>query len=99
MDDFPGVSSVYVQNLRTGKGAAWNAKARFMAASTLKLGIAIEVLRVLGSKPAAGSRVGQLFNRMLVYSDNAAANELEEWLGGTTFGGSAKVTAMLPQPV
>jgi hypothetical protein len=95
VDAFPGVSAVYVQDLRTGKGAAWNAKARFMAASTMKLGIAIEVLRELGGKPASSSRVGELFNNMLVYSDNAAANELEEWLGGTTYGGSAKVTATL----
>jgi Beta-lactamase enzyme family len=95
VDDFPGVSAVYVQDLRTGKGAAWNARARFMAASTLKLGVAIELLRVLGGKPDPASRVGQLFNRMLVYSDNAAANELEEWLGGSTFGGSAMVTATL----
>jgi hypothetical protein len=95
VDAFPGISAVFVQDLRTGKGAAWNARARFMAASTLKLGIAIEVLRVLKGKPASSSNVGELFNRMLVYSDNAAANRLEEWLGGTTFGGSAKVTATL----
>jgi hypothetical protein len=95
VDAFPGISAVYVQDLRTGKGAAWNARARFMGASTLKLGIAIEVLRVLGRKPARHSRVGELFQRMLVYSDNAAANELEEWLGGSTSAGSAKVTATL----
>jgi hypothetical protein len=93
---FPGTSSVYVQDLRTGKGAAWNARARFMAASTLKLGIAIEVLRVLGGKPAPSSRVGELFSRMIVYSDNQAANDLEAWLGdGSLFTGSARVTATL----
>jgi hypothetical protein len=93
---FPGTSSVYVQDLRTGKGAAWNARARFMAASTLKLGIAIEVLRVLGGKPAPSSRVGELFSRMIVYSDNQAANDLEAWLGdGSFFTGSARVTATL----
>ena len=95
VDDFPGVSSVFVQDLRTGKGAAWNARARFMAASTMKLGIAIEVLRVLGDKPSPESQVGKLFDRMLAYSDNDAANRLEEWLGGTTYGGSAMVTATL----
>ena len=93
---FPGTSSVYVQDLRTGKGAAWNARARCMAASTLKLGIAIEVLRVLGGKPAPSSRVGELFSRMIVYSDNQAANDLEAWLGdGSLFTGSARVTATL----
>jgi len=96
VDAFPGTSSVYVQDLRTGKGAAWNARARCMAASTLKLGIAIEVLRVLGGKPAPSSRVGELFSRMIVYSDNQAANDLEAWLGdGSLFTGSARVTATL----
>jgi Beta-lactamase enzyme family len=96
VDAFPGTSSVYVQDLRTGRGAAWNARARFMAASTLKLGIAIEVLRVLGGKPAPSSRVGELFRRMIVYSDNQAANDLEVWLGeGSLFTGSAQVTATL----
>ncbi|HEY7002914.1 MAG TPA: serine hydrolase [Gaiellaceae bacterium] len=93
VDAFPGVSAFYVQDLRTGKGAAWNARARFMGASTLKLGIAIEVLRVLKGKPAGSSEVGELFDNMLVYSDNAAANKLEEWLGGSTYAGSALVTA------
>jgi hypothetical protein len=96
VDTFPGTSSVYVQDLRTGKGAAWNARARFMGASTLKLGIAIEVLRVLRGKPAANSRIGKLFRRMLVYSDNGAANDLEVWLGGgSIYTGSARVTATL----
>jgi Beta-lactamase enzyme family len=96
VDAFPGTSSVFVQDLRTGRGAAWNARARFMAASTLKLGIAIEVLRVLGGKPAPSSRVGELFRRMIVYSDNQAANDLEVWLGeGSLFTGSAQVTATL----
>lgn len=93
---FPGTSAVYVQDLRTGKGAAWNARARFMGASTLKLGIAIEVLRVLGGKPAADSRIGKLFQRMLVYSDNKAANDLQVWLGGgSIYTGSARVTATM----
>jgi hypothetical protein len=90
VDAFPGTAAVFVQNLRTGRGAAWNARARFMGASTLKLGIAIEVLRVLGGKPPEDSRIGVL------YSDNGAANDLEVWLGrGNIYAGSAKVTATL----
>lgn len=92
---FPGTSAVYVQDLRTGAGAAWNARARFPAASTLKLAIAVEVLRTLGAKPAAGSRLDRLLHDMLVYSDNAAANELEVWLGGSTSGGAARVNATM----
>lgn len=96
VDAFPGTAAVFVQNLRTGRGAAWNARARFMGASTLKLGIAIEVLRTLGGKPSEDSRIGGLFRRMLVYSDNKAANDLEVWLGGgNIYSGSAKVTATL----
>jgi Beta-lactamase enzyme family len=95
VNDYPGVSGVFVQDLRTGRGAAWNARARFQAASTLKLGIAIEVLRVLHGKPKPGTRVATLFHEMLVHSDNKAANDLEIWLGGSTTMGSALVTATL----
>jgi hypothetical protein len=67
-----------------------------MGASTLKLGIAIEVLRVLGGKPSPQSRIGSLFRRMLVNSDNGAANDLEVWLGGgSIYTGSARVTTTL----
>lgn len=92
---FPGIAAVYVQDLRTGRGAAWNARARFPAASTLKLAIAVEVLRELDGPPAPDSRVGRLLRDMLVDSDNAAANALEVWLGGSTSGGSAKVNATM----
>jgi beta-lactamase class A len=92
---FNGISAVYVQNLRTGKGAAWNARARFPAASTLKLGIALEVLRVLRAQPGPNTRVGDLLRRMIVYSDNAAANSLLVWLGGSQSGGAARVNASL----
>jgi hypothetical protein len=92
---YPGPAAVYVQDLRSGRGAAWNARARFQAASTLKLGIALEVLRVLRSKPAPGARLATLFRRMLVYSDNQAANDLEVWLGGSTAAGAARVNATL----
>jgi beta-lactamase class A len=93
--DFPGTAAVYVQNLRTGRGAAWNARARFPAASTLKLGIAVELLRVLRSQPAPQTRLGTLLRKMIVYSDNAAANSLLVWLGGSTSGGAARVNATM----
>jgi hypothetical protein len=93
---FPGTAAVYVQDLRTGRGAAWNARARFQAASTLKLGIAIEVLRVLGHKPRSGTTLARLFWKMLVYSDNQAANDLAAWLGGGSVDvGAARVNATL----
>jgi hypothetical protein len=92
---YPGTAAVFVQDLRSGRGAAWNARARFQAASTLKLGIAIEVLRVLHGQPRPGTRLASLFWRMLVYSDNQAANDLEVWLGGSTSAGAARVNTTL----
>jgi Beta-lactamase enzyme family len=92
---YPGTAAVFVQDLRSGRGAGWNARARFQAASTLKLGIAIEVLRVLHRPPRAGTRLARLFARMLVYSDNKAANDLEIWLGGSMSAGAARVNSTL----
>ncbi len=92
---FNGISAVYVENLRTGAGAAWNARARFPAASTVKLAIAIEVLRSLVARPPPGSELDGLLERMLVASDNEAANELLAWLGGSDAGGAARVNELL----
>ncbi|HEV2903016.1 MAG TPA: serine hydrolase [Gaiellaceae bacterium] len=88
---FPGICGVYVQDLRTGAGAAWNAGARFPAASTVKVAIAIEVLRRLGGKPPRGSRLDRLLRKAIVPSDDRAANDLLTWLGGSTSGGAAYV--------
>jgi hypothetical protein len=92
---FAGTCAVFVQDLRDGTGAAWNAQARLPAASTLKVAIAVEVLRVLHGKPAPGTRPDRLLRRMLVSSDSRAANELLVWLGGSTSGGSARVNASM----
>lgn len=92
---FPGTAAVYAQDLRTGRGAAWNARARFPAASTLKVAIAMETLRTLGARPAAGSSVDRLLWSMLVYSDNEAANSLLVRLGGSTSGGASRVNALM----
>lgn len=86
-----GTSAVYVQDLRTGRGAAWNARARFSAASTLKLAIAVTAMRSLAGKPDEGSRLEQLLRSMLIHSDNGAANQIEVWLAGSTSAGSARV--------
>jgi beta-lactamase class A len=93
---YPGTAGVYVQSLTTGDGAAWNARARFPAASTLKLAIAIAVLaRDGGPPPQRASPVDGLLRRMLTYSDNAAANALETWLAGSTSAGSHRIMALL----
>ncbi|HET7857260.1 MAG TPA: serine hydrolase [Gaiellaceae bacterium] len=90
---FPGTCAIFVQDLRTGAGAAWNARAEFPAASTLKVGIAIEILRALRGRPPAGSRLDRLLRKAIVPSDDKAANDLLIWLGGSTSGGSARVNA------
>jgi beta-lactamase class A len=92
---FPGTCAVFVQDLRTGLGAAWNARAQFPGASTLKLAIAVELLRGLHGTPAPGTRLDVLLRKMLVVSDGDAANALLVRIGGSTSGGSARVNAML----
>ena len=92
---YPGTAAAYVKNLVTGKGAAWNARARFPAGSTLKLAIAVEALRSLRGPPARGSSIDSLMRSMIINSDNRAANQLEVAFGGSTSGGSARVNAMM----
>ena len=92
---FPGASAIFVQDLQTGAGAAWNARARFPGASTLKLAIAVELLRELRGVPRPGSRLAALLWRILVHSDDRSANELLEVIGGSTSGGSSRVNSMM----
>jgi beta-lactamase class A len=94
-ETFGSTSAIYVQNLATGAGAAWNARARFPAASTLKLAIAVTALARTDGQPGAGSPLDRLLRQMLTYSDNAAANGTERFFGGSTSGGSALVNTMM----
>jgi beta-lactamase class A len=87
---FPGTSGLFVEDLVTGQGAAWNARARFPAASTLKVAIAVEALRAQTGKPPAGSYLDSLLRRMLIDSDNGAANQVE-----ALFGGGSRVDELL----
>ena len=92
---FSGICGIFVQDLRTGAGASWNARAAFPAASTLKVAIALQVLIAYRGRPPIGSRVDRLLRRMLIPSFDRPANELLIWLGGSTSGGSAHVNATL----
>jgi hypothetical protein len=87
---FPGTSAVYVEDLVTGRGSAWNARAHFPAASTLKVAIAIEALRTNAGKPEPGSYLDSLLRRMLIDSDNGAADDVE-----ALFGGGSRVDELL----
>ena len=92
---FPGSAAAYVENLGTGTGAAWNARATFPAASTLKLAIAVTVLSRVDGPPPPGSDVDGLLRRMLDASDNEAANRLLVSLGGSTSGGGHLVDGLM----
>ncbi|MDH4104336.1 MAG: class A beta-lactamase-related serine hydrolase [Thermoleophilia bacterium] len=93
--DYSGTAGVYVQSLTGGAGAAWNAKAQFPAASTLKLAIATAVLAEHPGVPAPGSSVHGLMRSMITRSDNASANALEIWLAGSTSAGSRRVNSLM----
>lgn len=92
---FGGTSAVYIENLATGAGASWNARATFPAASSLKLAIAVTALARTKGTPPAGSTLDRLLRQMLTYSDNAAANATERYFGGSTSGGSALVNSLM----
>ena len=92
---FSGTAGVYVEHLGTGQAAAWNARATFPAASTLKLAIAVAYLAQTDGPPRAGSRTDRLIRGMLIASDNAAANSTLVALGGSTSGGGQRVNALM----
>jgi hypothetical protein len=92
---YAGTSGLYVQSLTGGSGAAWNAKARFPAASTLKLAIAAAVLVSHSGIPPPGSRIDALLREMLIPSDDAAANALLVWLDGSTSAGAYRVNGLM----
>ena len=92
---FAGTCAILVRDLRSGRGASWNARAPFPAASTLKVAIAVELLRSLRVIPAPGTQTDVLLRRMLIYSDSKAANRLLVQIGGSTSGGSARVNAAM----
>jgi beta-lactamase class A len=88
-------AACYVQSLTTGAGAAWNAKARFPAASTVKLAIAAAVLARHSGIPPPRSRVGRLLHEMITVSDDQAANDLLVWLAGSTSSGGERVNTLM----
>ena len=92
---FPGSAAAYVENLGTGAAAAWNARATFPAASTLKLAIAVTVLSRIDGPPRPGSSVDGLLRRMLDASENESANRLLVSLGGSTSGGGHLVDGVM----
>lgn len=80
-------------NLASGKGASYNAGARFTAASTAKLPVMIALLMKLRTDVTATSAWGPL-QSMIRSSSNDAANQVLTILGGSTAGGGARATAV-----
>lgn len=93
--EFPGASGIYVENLMTGAGAAWNARATFPGASTLKLAIAVTLIGRVDGPPAPGTALDRIMRGMLIASDNDAANRGLVHLGGSTSGGGALVNTTM----
>ena len=92
---YEGTAAYYVQSLTGGSGSAWNAKARFPAASTVKLAIAATVLAEHRGIPPPGSRIDGLLHEMIVPSDDEAANSLLVWLAGSTSSGAYRVNDLM----
>lgn len=94
---YPGTCAVYVEDLTDGSGAAWNARARFPAASTLKLAIAVTALAEDDDPPGPGTVTDSLLRRMLDDSDNDAANDLEVRVAGSTSAGGRRVDELMEE--
>jgi hypothetical protein len=92
---YRGTGGYYVQSLSGGSGAAWNAKARFPAASTLKLAIAAAVLARHSGIPPPGSRIDSLLRELIIPSDDETANTLLVWLAGSTSAGAYRVNDLM----
>ena len=87
----PAVTGVYVQHLVTGCGAAVNADAQFPAASTLKAAILVDAVR-----RGRAASLGPTLDRMIIDSDDPAANAALAALGGGSGdAGAAQVTRTL----
>ena len=80
---FSGYSGIWVQDLRTGRSASWNAEARFPAASTVKLGLLVAALDRYGPRPERSPFAYDL-ETLTGWSSNLAANRLFRLLGRGT---------------
>jgi Beta-lactamase enzyme family len=77
---FDGWCALFVEDLRTGRYAGWNADARFPAASTVKLGVLAEGIRRFGFGPR--SPIDYDLRQLGSWSSNLAANRIYELVGG-----------------
>lgn len=80
---FDGYSAIWVHDVVTGRTAAWNADARFPAASLVKLGVLVAALARYGPRPERSAAAYDL-RAIAGWSSNAAANRLLRKVGGPT---------------
>lgn len=78
-EGYRGWAAFWVHELGTGGWAGWNSDARFPAASTVKLGVLAEALR-LGHGP--GSRLWYDLRQLAGWSSNLATNRVVARIGG-----------------
>ncbi|HZQ66260.1 MAG TPA: serine hydrolase [Gaiellaceae bacterium] len=86
-NSFPGHAAIWIQNLRSGRQAAWNADARFPAASLVKLALLVAGLGRLGPHPEQASGFYDL-QQLTGWSSNLAANRLLRTLAGSEQAGT-----------
>jgi beta-lactamase class A len=79
---FDGIAGVWLEDFRTGRAAAWNAGAKFPAASTVKLGVLVEALRRMGPHPEASALFHDV-RGLATWSSNLASNRLLGKVGGS----------------
>ncbi|MEX2647010.1 MAG: serine hydrolase [Gaiellaceae bacterium] len=78
---FEGHVAAYRLNLLTGVYGAWNADAKFPAASLVKVGVMLAAVERLGARPDR-SKLAYDLAAMTTWSSNLAANRLLGKLGG-----------------
>ena len=92
---FPGWAAIYTHDLRTGRAAGWNADALFPAASTVKLGVLVAVLR-RWYPHVESPQVEPDLRALIGWSSNLAANRLLRLVGdGSELLGVQRVEAAL----
>jgi beta-lactamase class A len=90
-----GASAAWTVNLASGRGASWNAGARFTAASTAKLPIMMLYLIALKRDPVGAPAWGALQSMIRASSNDAANTMLRVVGGGNVDTGGARVTALI----
>lgn len=90
-----GSAAAWAVNLATGRGASWNAGAKFTAASTAKLPIMITYLIRLKRDPVGAPEWGALQSMIRASSNDAANTMLQAVGGGSVDTGGARVNAVM----